>query len=312
MHVAENGWWTGVSPHRWQAVGRWLGAGVLALAVAGCSVVGLAYQQLPTVLMWRLDSLWDLQGDQRAGVDEAVRRWHAWHRREQLPAVAALLQRWQALAAGTPDAATVCREADAVRALLREATDRTVDDLARWLPTLTDAQLAHWRARLDDADAEWRRDWGQSDIDRGLRLRRTRERLEMFYGRLDDEQRRWLRERLRALEVRPELAWAERQRRQADWLETARRLRGLPTAQATADVRALWARTWRSPDATLAAYQDAAWFAGCAWLADWHARATPAQRARAVAQLQAYEREVRALMGNGVSNGSLLGTTNRP
>lgn len=291
---------------------RWLAAGAMALAVAGCSVLGLAYDRLPTVLLWRLDSLWDLDAAQRRGLDEAARRWHQWQRREQLLAIAALLQRWQTLAAGPLDAETMCREAEAVRSLLRQATDRTADDLARWLPTLTDAQLAHWGERLAEGDQTWRRDWGAADIDQGVRLRRTRERLEMLYGRLSEEQRRWLRERLQAIDVRPDLAWAERQRRQADWLDTARRLRGQAPDVAAADVRALWSRTWRSPDPVLAAYQDQTWMQTCAWLADWHARATPEQRSRAVAQLQAYERELRALAASGASNGTTLGAGNGP
>lgn len=120
-------------PHRWRALRRWVAVGVVAAAAAGCSVIGLAYNRLPTVVMWRLDSLWDLNAPQRQGLDEAARRWHQWHRREQLPAIAALLRRWQTLVVGPLDADTVCREADAVRALLHQATDRTVDDLAHWL-----------------------------------------------------------------------------------------------------------------------------------------------------------------------------------
>lgn len=278
---------------------RWLTIGALAVSVTGCSLVSLAYNRLPTVLMWRIDGLWNPDTAQHRGLRDAVERWHAWHRREQLPAMADLLQRWRGLATGTPDAATVCREAEQVRALLRQATDRTVEDLARWLPTLTDEQLAHWRGRLAEGDEEWRRDWGQPDIDRGERLSRTRERLEMFYGPLDDAQRRWLRDRLARNGYQPDQAWAERQRRQTDWLATASRLRGLSPEAATAEVRALWARTWRSPDPALAAYQDAVWTQGCTWLADWHARTTPEQRAKAVAQLDAYEREFRALASNG-------------
>ncbi|MGQ9724504.1 MAG: DUF6279 family lipoprotein, partial [Tepidimonas sp.] len=96
-------------PGRWQSLKRWAALGLVSVAVTGCSIVGLAYNRLPTVLIWRLDSLWDLDTAQRQGLDDAVRRWHAWHRREQLPAIAALLQRWQTLAAGPPDAAAVCR-----------------------------------------------------------------------------------------------------------------------------------------------------------------------------------------------------------
>ena len=291
------------APRRWRALGRWVAVGVVALAAAGCSVIGLTYNRLPTVVMLRLDSFWDLDASQRQGLEEAARRWHQWHRREQLPLIADLLRRWQTLVAGPLDAETVCREADTVRALLRQATDRTVDDLARWLPTLTDAQLAHWRERLVAADRDWLRDWGESDIDRGVRLSRARQLLEMFYGRLDEDQRRWLRARLMAMDPRPDLAWAERQRRQNDWMDTARRLRGLAPEAAVAEVRALWARTWQSPDPALAAHQASVWRHGCAWLADWHAQASPQQRARAASQLQAYERDIRALISHGGAPG---------
>ncbi len=287
------------SPARFSRRVIWLAAVLLVLTISGCSVLGVAYNRLPSLVMWRLDSDWDLSAEQQRGLREALRVWHAWHREEQLPALADLLLRWQSLARDVPDAGTVCREADALRALLRAATERTADDLARWMPTLTDAQLAHWRTRMDRADEEWRRDWGQTDVDRGVRLSRLRERLEMFYGRLDEAQRLGLREQLAADGYQPELAWAERQRRQEDWLQTARRLRGMDGDAAVAEVRALWARTWRSPDPALAAYQDARWAAACQWLARWHAQATTAQRGRAATQLAAYERELRALAGNG-------------
>jgi hypothetical protein len=296
---------------RWPA--RWAAASLAVLSVAGCSVVSVAYDRLPTLVVWRLNRLWDLEPAQRRGLETAARGWHAWHRAEQLPAIAELLQRWQGLAEGTPDAATVCREADAVRALLQEASERTVEGLARWLPTLTDAQLAHWQARLADADEEWHRDWGHADLERGVGLQRTRERLEMFYGRLDATQRRWLRAQLQSIPYRPDLVWAERRRRQADWLETARRLRGQSPEVAVAQVRALWVRTWRSPDPELAAYQDALWRAGCRWLAEWHTRqATPEQRARAVSRLQAYEREVRALLNDRGIDDRAIGVASRP
>ncbi|MEW6694037.1 hypothetical protein Tther_01355 [Tepidimonas thermarum] len=42
----------------------------------------------------------------------------------------------------------------------------------------------------------------------------------------------------------------------------------------------------------------------------WHARATPEQRTKAAAPLQAYERELRALMDNGASNGAPVTRTN--
>jgi hypothetical protein len=83
--------------------------------------------------------------------------------------------------------------------------------------------------------------------------------------------------------------------------------------RATPLVRVLWARTWRSPDPELAAYQDALWRAGCRWLAEWHTRqATPEQRARAVSRLQAYEREVRALLNDRGIDDRAIGVASRP
>lgn len=284
------------------AIACWCRGLVVAFSVvllSGCSLLSLTYERLGTIVLWRLDSWWDLDEAQRRGLAEALQRWHAWHRREQLPVMADALARWQTLAAGPVDAETVCREGAALQALLRQASERTIEDLARWLPTLSEVQLAHWQRRLAEDDEQWRRDWGDPDPDRSVRFKRTRERLESFYGRLDEAQRRWLRERLLAVGVQPELAWAERQRRQADWLDTARRLRTLPADAARAEVAALWERTWRSPDPGLAAWQERVWAQGCTWLAQWHTRATPTQRARAVAQLASYERALRALAANG-------------
>lgn len=82
-------------------MGRWVAVGVVAAVAAGCSVIGLAYNRLPTVVMWRLDSLWDLDAPQRQGLDEAARRWHRWHRRERLASGCRWLADWHAQA--TPE-----------------------------------------------------------------------------------------------------------------------------------------------------------------------------------------------------------------
>ena len=76
---------------------------------------------------------------------------------------------------------------------------------------------------IADFEAEnqrWREEWLDGTPEELLqrRLKRTLERYEDFYGRLDPAQRSLLRARLASSGFDPRLAWAERQRRQQDIL----------------------------------------------------------------------------------------------
>jgi hypothetical protein len=127
------------------------------------------------------------------------------------------------------------------------------------------------------------------------RWQRTLGRIETVYGRLDDGQRLWLRDRLTRSAFDPQRVSAERQARIADARAAVVRIQG---GAAPADEwRRWWAQVAQSPRPDYRAYSQMALQDLCVQWADLHNRTTPAQRQHAANKLQSFEREALALAG---------------
>ena len=274
----------------WRALAL-LGA---ALLLAGCSLLTLAYNRLPTVVYWRLDGLVDLSGEQSAWVRPRIDALHDWHRQQQLPAVAQALRQWQAQAAGPLPASTVCQAVEQTRSWVDAVWQQALPDLARLARELSPAQLDHLARHYAKADDTFRSDWmGPDAAER--RLERWADRAGMFYGSLNADQRRWLAERLARAPWDAARWLAERQRRQADTLATLRAV----TAGAPAEpaLQALADRVRQSPDASYRAHAQALTADTCALVSELHARTTPEQRTQAAQRLASYAADLDGLTG---------------
>ena len=267
------------------------------LLLGGCSALRLSYNAAPDLAYWWLDGYADFDEAQAPRVRDGVAAWFAWHRRDQLPAYAALLQRAQAevLAETTPDQA--CRWWTVGRERIRAGFEQAVPALADLAVTLKPAQFAHIEARFAKGNREFADENLQPDPDERRRaaLKRAVERAEMLYVRIDDAQRERIARNVAASPFDPEFALAERRARQADILATLRRLPGAPRDDAVAALRALAERIENPPreetrqrNARLTAFS-------CAVAADFHATTTPAQRQAAAAKLKGWEADLRAL-----------------
>lgn len=267
-----------------------LAAGVLS----GCGLVTLAYNRIPTLLYWKLDGMVDLSTPQSAWLRGEIDRWHAWHRRTHLPAYASALAEWRGLATGDLTPAMVCERFEQVRTWVDEMVLQGMPALARLAQELTPAQIDHLRRHYQKEDETFRQDFmnGNGGVNQ-KRVSRAIDRAEMFYGTLTAEQRLWVRQRLQQSAFRPEQTLAERQRRQADLLDTLARVQA--GAPARAGLQDYWSRVKRSPTPTYNAYADAATRDGCAFVAELHNRTSPEQRRQAAQQLTEYEQAFRAL-----------------
>ena len=100
-----------------------------------------------------------------------------------------------------------------------------------------------------------------------------------------------------------DMAYAERLRRQADLISTARRLaaKQAPPAEAEAEVRGWLKRAAHSPHEPYRRYATRLVEFNCMYAADLHNRMTGEQRQKAVKKVKEYEDELRALVGDGAS-----------
>lgn len=277
-----------------------VGLCVLALAtLAGCSLVRVGYGQAPDLAYWWLDGYLDLNSEQTPGVRNALDDWFAWHRATQLPDYADLLARAQADVQRDITPELACRWGDEVRQRTDRLLDPAVSGMVALLTRLTPAQVEHLQAQFRKKDDEFRDEFLQEapEARQKASVKRTLDRLEMLYGRLDDGQRERVTQGLAASPFDPAVWFRERQARQQDMVQTLQQVRTLrdDPARAEALLRALVTRAGQSPRPAYRAYQQALADYNCAFSARIHNATTPAQRQAAVRRLKGWEDDLRAL-----------------
>lgn len=268
----------------------------LALVLAACTTARFAYTQAPTFGYWWLDSHFDFDDAQAERMREDIASFFAWHRREELPPLAGLLQRWQAMAPSELTAQEVCAQADTVRARLQTTGERLIEPFARLAPGLSNAQFEHLQRRQARSNQEFERDFLRGSPEQRLqhRLDNAIKHNERLYGRLSDAQRELLRRWLSDSPWQAQRSQAERQRRQADLLQVLRQSRDTPQ-QARAALRGHLDRLLHSPTPGQQAHSEAHLRHGCAQFAALHNSTTPAQREHAVRTLQSHAGDLQLL-----------------
>lgn len=279
---------------------RRFGASLLALALAAllgaCTTLRLAYPQAPQLSHSWLDGHFDFNEAQSAQVHEQIATFFAWHRRHELPALAALLDRWQALAPRDITPEEACEQVQAVRTRLEAAGERLVEPFAQLARSLSPAQLQHLQKRQARSNREFEREFLRGSPEQRLqrRLDTTISRSERLYGPLSEAQRELLRSRLAESPWQAQRAQAERQRRQTDLLQTLAQIQAEPSTARSA-LQGHLARWLHSPTPGYQAHSEAALRHGCSQFAALHNSASPQQRSHALRALQSHARDLLAL-----------------
>ncbi|MBN8489749.1 MAG: hypothetical protein J0M20_18705, partial [Burkholderiales bacterium] len=186
-----------VAGRGWIIATRRLALVLLVAALAGCSVLRLAYRQADVLVYTWLDRQFDFDRAQSVAVRDALARWLAWQRREQLPEIAATLAQVRREWEQPLTAAQVCRWTDPWPAWLDPTWLRLRPDLVAIGRQLGPAQWRH----LEEHLARQRRELAEEAAERApaerhdAQVERLAERYERLLGRLEPAQR----DRLRAL-----------------------------------------------------------------------------------------------------------------
>lgn len=284
---------------RYARLRRIIGVLLLAGTLGACSAVRLAYNNSPELSYWWLDGYLDFNGAQSLRVKEELTGFLSWHRTNELPRIAVLLQQAEALAPSDVTANQVCTAAADIRARLMAAADHVELASAELAISLDEAQVAQLERKYAKVNADWQSDW----IDRtpayqqNKRYEQFLKNGEDFYGRLNDAQRDVLRQQTAKAVWTPRMTAAVRQQRQQEALALLRRIRAeqTPVTEARKAIHAYVLHVAEPPEGPYRDYQRAALQEGCRNVAALHNITTPAQRAQAVKRLRAYGDDVRAL-----------------
>lgn len=278
---------------------RIIGAIALATLLSACSAIQLAYNNLPEISYWWLDSYVDFDDAQTPRVRDELRRLLAWHRREELPKLVELLQEAQALAPSDLRPEQACALFDAARLRVQALAERAELAGTELALSLGEAQLEHLARKMADTNADFKKDWLARSRSQQLekRYQQFLDRSEDFYGRLDAEQRELLHEQVALSGFDARTLDAERKARQHDLLALLRRFNAEKTRpqEARSAIRAYAMRMVEPPpgpenDRRLARQQ-----ATCRTLAALHNQTTSGQREKAQRRLRTYVSDLQEL-----------------
>ena len=270
----------------------------------GCSAVRLGYNKLPEIASWYLDSYIDFTDSQGPQAKVALQKLQAWHRKEELPAIAELLVQAQILAPQniTPEQACKIWEGAQVRieALIQESARLAAPVVSQ----LTAKQLKHLEKEWDSRNEDWKKQWQQGSPDSRIKKRvdLAAERFNSFYGDLNPEQRQLLKQQFLQSAWTPEWGYQLRLKRQQEQLTALQAMSSeiskpaMPLPQVEKTLQALMLQSVRPKDSSDLSKQLLLEQQACQNLAQLHNIMTPAQRLKAQRKLKDYETDVRELM----------------
>jgi hypothetical protein len=234
----------------------------------------------------------------------ALQKLQAWHRKEELPAIAELLVQAQTLAPQniTPEQACKVWESAQVRieSLIQESSRLAAPVVSQ----LSAKQLKHLEKEWASRNEDWKKNWLQGTPDTRIKKRvdLAAERFNSFYGDLNLEQRQVLKQQFLQSTWTPEASYQLRLKRQQEQLIALQAMSSeitkpaMPLAQVEKTLQALILQSVRPKDAGDLSKQLQLEQQACQNLAQLHNTMSPAQRLKAQRKLKDYETDVRELM----------------
>jgi len=257
---------------------------LLALMLQGCSPTRIAYDNADVLLRWQANHYLDLEGEQTGQLDRGLVALLAWHRAEALPRYARLANEMAARLQRGMTRQDLEWSYDAVREQSRQALAVAAGESAGLLDQLGAGQIDHLERRLAEENRKFAKEEVQGTVEQRheRRVKRNLERLEEWFGPLEEAQA----ERVRQYDAHAPFTGAlrevDRRRRQAEFLAMLR-------AREARRRFAPWLQRWESDRAP--AYAQAARTAREEYvqlLLDLDQTLRAGQRAHAVARLRSY------------------------
>jgi len=267
------------------------------LIIGGCSLVTLSYNRLPFLALLELDSVFDLNDEQKKLVRPKLDSWLEWHRNNHLPQYISKLKLWEKLVLQDLTPAQFCMEIDTARFLINEAALQLIPALIPIAKTLSPDQMKHWNNYQIKKDKEFLKNFGlgtKGEVVNEKRLKKAISRAEMFYGSLTTDQKKQLTKRLEKSIFSAEQVLPERKRRHADAINAVILIQ--KGAEPTKTLQKVWMNSQQSPNPNYAAYSKQMFKDGCSQLSELHNGTTPEQRLKVAQKLQGYAKDFQSFV----------------
>jgi len=287
---------------------RIITASLVAVAMStiltGCSAVRLGYNKLPEIASWWLDSYIDFTDAQGPQAKVALQKLQAWHRKEELPAIADLLAQAQALAPQNITPEQACKIWEGAQIRIESFIQESGRLAAPIVSQLSAKQLKHLEKEWASRNEDWKKQWLQGTPDTRIKKRvdLAAERFNSFYGDLNTEQRQLLKQQFSQSVWTPEWGYQQRLKRQQDQLSALQAMSsevtkpGMSLPQVEKMMQALMLQSVRPRNEAELSKQLQFEQRACQNLAQLHNTMSPAQRLKAQRKLKDYETDVRELM----------------
>jgi len=194
------------------------------LRLSACSVTRVAYNNADLFLRWQANHYLDFQDDQTEELDRALAAFLAWHRAKALPQYARLGEEAAARLQRGLKRADLEWSYDAVRAQVRESLGAGAGEAAGLLDRLSPGQIGHLEKRLAEDNRKFAKERIQGTMEerQQRRVKRNIERLEEWFGPLDDAQAERVRRYSARAPFSAELQERDRKRRQSEFVAMLR------------------------------------------------------------------------------------------
>ena len=250
----------------------------------GCSVTRLAYDNADTFLRWQANSYFDFEGEQSDELDRRLAAALAWHRAKALPQYARLAEEASARMLRGVKREDLEWGYDSVKAQVGETLGAAAAEIATMLDGLSADQIAHLDQRMAEDNRKFVKEQVQGTVEERhqRRVKRNVERLEEWFGTLDEAQVGRVQSYSARAPFSAELRDRDRRRRQAELLAMLR-------AKEAKQRLVQWTVAWnqgREPAYAEAARQTEAEYFDL--LLDLDRMLTPAQREACAARMQRY------------------------
>jgi len=194
----------------------------LAAILVSCTFTKYAYNQADTVMAWMVDDYFDLDAQQKAEFQKRFDRFYAWHRYEQLPDYAQFMKTARTRMQDGVSREDVMWFVDGLRSRTRAAARQAAPEAAPLLATLTPVQIENLQRKWDKENRKYvkeRKVNGTVEERYEAEGKRIAKQLKEWLAPLTNEQEQRVMALARELPQLEQQRYAERLRRQKEFLE---------------------------------------------------------------------------------------------